>query len=562
MNPIRFGPRRWWRAVFSPVVGMSCLFLASLLGFSRLFWDGLAAHAFTGLAARVAGHREAGRDGAALSLLASEAHRYPFSRYSNALGVLEDEIIRDVISVERENLREAARLEAAGRLGEAFRLLGELEKKTQVPIVMRFAERHRRTITERREAAEGLLSAARAREQKGEFAAAAEVYRRILLEHPASSASRDLRLPLYVETVPPGARISVGKSPDVRSPSWISWPLGRGERLRVSADGFRSLDIGDPVGPLDCARLAAPLRVRLEPEPRWEVDATGGSIAGGIAAEEEIAVVLGADRVLRGIALAPEDQGMRIVWKRPLDDSIDGPAAHAGAFQDGPRTLVVSANKLRAVVWTRTGEDGPEPPTEPLLGAIVSIPAGQVGRRTARTDRAVFLLHPGERLEHWEAATERLRWRVPAEDGLDRVQPRDGQVILSGSSGRIVRIDAAAGTVLGRFRVRLPAGGGAVEDFIPLAGVELAPEGAGSIFRLNRDGVRSLLALGPRGEVFWEAEERSRLPASAIVLPPSKATRSAGSRSGWVVLMSEPSPISEPGSIRERGGGTRLLVHS
>ncbi len=550
MGSIRFSPRRWWRAVVSPVVGTSCLFLAALLGFSRLAWDGVAAHAFTGLAARVAGHREAGRDGAALSLLASEAHRYPFSRYSNALGILEDEVIRGVIAVERQNLREAARLEAAGRLGEAFRLYGDLEKRTQVPIVMFFAERHRKTITERREAAEGLLSAARALEQKGEMAAAAETYRRILLQHPGSSASRDLHVPFYVETVPEGALLAMERGRAVPSPGWISWPVRRGEKLRVSAEGFRSLELVDPFGPPDSPRTAAALRVRLDPQPLWEVQAGGGAIAGGATAEEDIAVVLGADRVLRGLALALEAQGKRVAWERPLDDTLDCHAAHAGAFQDGPRTLVVAAGKLRAVVWTRTGEDGPQPPVEQFVRSIENIPAGQLASRTARAGRSVFLLLPGGPLEHWETAKERLRWRLPAEEGADRVQARDGQIILSGTDGRIVRIDAATGRVLGRSRLRLPADGGTLEEFFPLAREGKAPEEGGSLVRVLRNGLRSLLALGPRGEVYWEAEERSLLPAAAVVLPSPRGTFGDGPGTSWTVLISEP------------GGGTRLLVHS
>jgi hypothetical protein len=492
-----------------------CLVLAGLLGTARLLWDAAAAQGFAALASRVAHERAAERPLEAIDCLSRQGASYPWSNFAAAAAVLEEATVADLLEGGRRGFREAARLEAEGRLGDAYRLYGDLERLFPSGSIRSFAERSRSGITRSREAAETLLGAARGLESRGELQSAWAASLRVLLEHPGSSAAHDLKVPLRVETEPPGAHLSVAGRGRLEAPAWIHWPVRPGVKLRVSKPGFRPRELTGLVGPGPALEDGWRVSVRLEPEPLWELPQAGGMFLGGGAGGGEPALVAGADGVLRMIEIAKGADGPkgRIVWERPLEAVSSSPLRAHGFVLAGAIRLTLPAGGGTRGFRLEDGADLPasDPRLELLDRALSPLPAEEIEDRAASAEGALFTLLPGGVLERRDLPAGGLAFRAERGGGLERISTGREGFLLSGRGGRLVVVDRRTGEVVREAWLTLPAGRTEIDEIIPLeslagAGERTAPPDFGALAVGGEPGSQTLFHLGPAGEIRWRIE--------------------------------------------------------
>ncbi|MGH9363062.1 MAG: DUF4388 domain-containing protein, partial [Thermoanaerobaculia bacterium] len=117
-------------------------------------------------------------------------------------------------------------------------------------------------------AADELLAKAKEMIQGGKFEEGHRQYLRLMETYPSTPASKGLRLPLLVKSMPPGAKVALNGEVAGATPMVLYYdPLAR-FALSVGKDGFRSIQLGS----IDFTKDWM-VAVRLERIPAWVFDA-------------------------------------------------------------------------------------------------------------------------------------------------------------------------------------------------------------------------------------------------------------------------------------------------
>lgn len=318
--------RRQWGSVL----------VAACLAAGWLCWDLSAASAFT---QKKAEWRQQDPQKSLLEVR-EEAGSFPLSRYASHLADFEVELSEHAFDEDRALLLRAVKAQEAGELEHALQLFQEVYEETPFPPLASRAESGVEEVRETLSIKNTAVERAERLIDKGEWEEAFAAYRQVLLADRHEEAIQFV--PVWIETVPPGAALEVQGYPLIDhlkvedAPGWVRIPADPSTSLSCSLAGFRTAVVEDPVGRLldgDSPRL----RIVMEVETIWERADGGGLIAESVDPGSEVLPVLGADGVLRGWDIYAREPAPRLRWAQPVEpDAIMIRAPH----EAGPAVIV------------------------------------------------------------------------------------------------------------------------------------------------------------------------------------------------------------------------------
>ncbi|HVR74457.1 MAG TPA: PQQ-binding-like beta-propeller repeat protein, partial [Planctomycetota bacterium] len=359
-----------------------------------------------------------------VDLVRESSSRFPLSRYARNLASLEEDLYRQSFDEGESMIGQALMAFDASDLETADRLFTRVSKETLITPLAERAEKGRTMIARKRARSDQLLEKAARLVQSQDFVAAFKAYREILVESTDAMLASSYSVPVFVESVPPGAAITVDGKALGAAPRWIFVPSDSRTRLELSRPGFQLYTVQDPL----LARFEAKdprLRAVLLPVTVVTAPAAGGTLATGVPSDPQILVVLGADGVLRGL----NSRSLRVLWETPLEAgvSISGPPRLAGPAvllgTDRGAVLGVSITSGKQV-WSARIARGPG---EVLLG---DLHAGDV---LASASGRVVLLNPQTGLVSLELRPEgpELASFLFASRGLGLTGLRTGGLVVT-----------------------------------------------------------------------------------------------------------------------------------
>jgi outer membrane protein assembly factor BamB/tetratricopeptide (TPR) repeat protein len=347
---------------------------AIILAIAWVLWDVSSAAALTQIRPEEKGRGLRG----SLALIQEESRRFPFSRHPARLARVEEGIYREAFARDRESLGEAIAAEAEGDFARAHALYSSLESGTVIPLFAARASAGRKRVVEKEEREALLLRRADEHGRNGNPEEAFHAYRELLfgVDRRGLSAS-PIRVPILVETVPPGATIEHQGQSLGTTPGWIGVPLDPQLSLRLWKEGYQPLEIQDPLERLlaeDTPRFGAALSL-----PRiWWSPSGGGLVTQ--AGRDTVFAVTGADGVLRAF------NGARatLLWESPFEVVGDGAG---GAIVAGPAVVAhgglgnlfafsLSSGKLAWTAWLGS-QDSPAILGQAFAGQVVAVSRGQ-----------------------------------------------------------------------------------------------------------------------------------------------------------------------------------------
>jgi tetratricopeptide (TPR) repeat protein len=350
---------------------------------------------------------------------------------------------------------------------------------------------------QREREAERILDEARARLAEGDAAAAAAAVRRVVFEFGGTRAATGARVPLRIETEPPGARVSLnGVDVEGATPLVVHLPPLGAARLVLRRDGFadENVVLGDqdrfdgvrwvrlgrrvqargwPIleGGSEAAlagdvllipsEFAVSLR-RLSAEGPLSEGSVGVRSAVGrwIAAVGDVIVLNEGRRGLAGIRA--EDGRWTVAWRRELEGAVRGPVAASGE-----QVVCVAGGEMRTF-----RADSGEP-----VAAPVRLPAEVIWGPYCAAGLVVVQLQDHV-LAAWEAGSSALKWTQPLEGPLaEGSVPAGGGgwLVIGLQGGKVVALDAATGGVLwatGRLGGSIRGGVEVLEEIVYVAATD------------------------------------------------------------------------------------------
>ena len=123
--------------------------------------------------------------------------------------------------------------------------------------------------------AKGLVERAKSAREQGDIARSHRLITKLIREYPQSEAVKNVRLPIYVDTKPPGATLiadgtAVGETPDV-----FDFLPSRFPSIRLVKRGYEPFDLdrtpinGEPFNPLEMSKVS----IQLKKGSEWEFQA-------------------------------------------------------------------------------------------------------------------------------------------------------------------------------------------------------------------------------------------------------------------------------------------------
>jgi outer membrane protein assembly factor BamB/tetratricopeptide (TPR) repeat protein len=273
---------------------------------------------------------------AAVALLREGVSRYPISGHAGRLASLEEQFYQLSFDEDKKLIRAALQAQQAGDLDTADELFGRIAAETLLsPLVVR-AETGRAQIASKRARTDELITTAADLFRSGNLEEAFGVYRQILLGVHDTVLASSYSVPVFMETLPPGAQITLDGKLMGTTPRWILLPSDPTSELTLTRRGFETVSMSEVLQPMLEANDHR-LSVTLEPRLLWAAERAGGSLAIGSISEPPTVAVLGADGVLRG--LDPSEGKTR--WEAPLGGDFPTARLESAA---GPAALLSTAS--------------------------------------------------------------------------------------------------------------------------------------------------------------------------------------------------------------------------
>jgi tetratricopeptide (TPR) repeat protein len=244
-----------------------------------------------------------------------EAGSFPLSRYASRLADFEVELSKDAFDADRTLLLQALEAQESGELDDALRFFQRVCRETPFPPLATRAESGLDEVQALLSSTKTTLDQAAMLWKDGKREEAFAAYRQILVADRHEEGVQFV--PVWVETVPPGAAVEVDRYPVGEAPRWVRIAPDPSTRIRCSLAGFRATVVEDPVGRLldgDSPRL----RIVLEVENLWGRPDGGGLIAECVDPGSEVLPVLGADGVLRSWDIYAGEPASRLRWAQPV----------------------------------------------------------------------------------------------------------------------------------------------------------------------------------------------------------------------------------------------------
>lgn len=282
-------------------------------------------------------------------------------------------------------------------------------------------------------------------ESRGDMAEAHRLRREILTKYPHSPAAQNLRLPVEIRSVPPGASVTVDGMPAGRTPIVLKLALGRPPRVRVELEGFEPVDLsagedGAPeLNPLESYSLVAVLAKTAE----WKLDARASIECVPAAVGEKICVATRGGEVI----LLTQDRG-ETVWSFRVPGGMDVAGSvgvwrgivYFGAF-DG-RLYALNAETGAPIGPAAAATEELYPIKAPLSEATLD------GRVVANADARVLVA--------WNISNQMRLWSFPsgpAAEFVGRPQIFEDRVVAATSSGEVLELDLRSGAERRRLKV-------------------------------------------------------------------------------------------------------------
>ncbi len=315
------------RAIVTRLRRSGTLIAATTLFLLWLSWDVSSASAYQSL--KAAGMAMDRRE--AVDLLRKDSRSYPATRHAGRLASLEEDLYRQSFEEDKRNILGARLALDAGDLSTAGDLFDRVLHTTLLPVFETRARAGRAEIEKKRARVDDLIDQSARFVKARSFEKAFQVYRELLLGAHDAVLATSYSVPVWVETVPPGAALRLDGQEAGASPRWVFLPSDPRSKLVLSMRGFEPVEIGGALRPL-LERNEYKLRVSFAPHRAWASESGGGELASNLGAHPAVAPVLGADGVLRGF----DPQGSR-KWEAPLDAGITASCPPVAA---GPAVLL------------------------------------------------------------------------------------------------------------------------------------------------------------------------------------------------------------------------------
>lgn len=345
----------------------------------------------------------------------------------------------------RRGLKEAAALASSYKIDEAKAKLNLVLTVRNIPEELKAEARSRLEAIETEEREVGAF-----REWLGEATKQAAVsllkeeYRRAVEMHtkyPRNTRLTGLKIPLRIETAPPGARIFVDGAFHSPSPTTIRYPISRPPWIKIELEGYA------PV-----ARLEVPKRsgvtVDLKRAPSWECDIEEAVTALATGPRGGLLVADSEGRLSRIDPLKPEEgrrkrNGLRIF--------------EAAERMVGIRSgLLVSRNTVyfgTDVLYSVDLSGRPRVQWKAMVGGTVNAPASEGIVKWVDFKRFIFgtCLDAGRKGKVWcvDAGTGEIIWaNQPSDEGtrVDSTPLLVGpQVHVTSAYGKVYGLKASSG---------------------------------------------------------------------------------------------------------------------
>jgi outer membrane protein assembly factor BamB/tetratricopeptide (TPR) repeat protein len=265
--------------------------------------------------------------------------------------------------------RKARKAEAAGHYGEAREIYEEVAKhdSAKSELVADARERAARYQNAER-AAKQLVSKANSLTQQGKHLAAHRIYHKVRTLYPATDVVQNIRFPVEITALPPGATVYLNGMKVGPSPALVRYSLSTKTHISIEKPGFEEkvLIVEDvlpfrrtitlqkaPVwvftglGPIESSPVVVDNTVYVTCRDRnlYAIDAENGSpvfsVSLGIFGDTRASVAVAEGVVAvgtgRGEVLGVDAQNGRVLWRRKVGPAISSDVATS---PDGRRFLV------------------------------------------------------------------------------------------------------------------------------------------------------------------------------------------------------------------------------
>src|SRR5690606_21266713 len=188
---------------------------------------------------------------------------------ADALEIAREEHAKSIVAKAEMLLAEGRTDEVRAVLAPVLEQTDDAEWRTKADEIWLHAGERGRSLP-------ALLEEARRFEREGDWATANEMYRRLLTEFPESTAARNVRLPIYIGSNPPGAeafRRTRGGEPQALGTAPLVVRLGPRDAIEIElrAKGYHPLELY-----LD-GLSAGEHEALLERKPSWMAAVRGRS---------------------------------------------------------------------------------------------------------------------------------------------------------------------------------------------------------------------------------------------------------------------------------------------
>lgn len=282
-------------------------------------------------------------------------------------------------------------------------------------------------------------------ESRGDLAEAHRLRREILAKYPHSPAAENVRLPVEIRSVPPGASVTVDGALAGKTPVVLKLALGRLPRVRVELEGFEPADLsagqeGAPeLNPLESYSLVAALAKAAE----WRFDARASIECVPAAVGERICVATRGGEVL----LLSQDRG-EAVWSFRVPGGMDV-ASSIGAWQ-----RIVYFGAFDGKVYALDAETGA--PLGPAAAATEELYPIKAPLSEPTPDGRVIVNADSRALVAWNLPTQTRLWSFPsgaAAEFAGRPWIFEDRVVASTTAGEVLELDLRSGAERRRLKV-------------------------------------------------------------------------------------------------------------
>jgi outer membrane protein assembly factor BamB/tetratricopeptide (TPR) repeat protein len=451
----------------------------------------------------------------------------------------ESELLRAQIHVTKDEYEKALEvLEAV----EASRLPPERAKQHATL---------RAQLSQYRARALNLLERAKAARETEDLKQSHALLRELLARYPFSASAREIRMPVFIDTTPPGADVQVGGQTAGKTPGVFEFRPGSNLRsVLLVKEGYAPVDLmrtlvdGRPFDPVETCRVA----VALEKTVVWELAVGAPVECTPLALDTSLFVASRGGDVLRAHLASGE-----IVWRTTLPSKMDVTGAlgawnnllYFGCFDGKIYVLDASTGQLARHPVEASPEGHPikAPPSaasetglvvfncgERLLAGY-SLTSGSVRWATSFADARILGQPQIDKDAVYVASQQGTLYCVDLESGVVRRQAdmktkgvgpavlSDGHAFYASASGTVTAFDLLAWEPAWSHDCGGQAGGLLTAD----GGLLFVPLSSGKLVCLATDG-----------EPKWHGEVGGVLAAGGVVF---RNTLLAGTRDGKVVCI-------------------------